>query len=77
MNAALPPGTLSPAQERILSLLLEGLSDGEIAARVGISEKGVARQVSAIKSLTDEDDKPGPRWLVKLAYHLGLAHGKT
>jgi DNA-binding NarL/FixJ family response regulator len=44
------PGLLTPREEEVLALLREGLSNPEIAERLGISRAGAAYHVSEILS---------------------------
>jgi pimeloyl-ACP methyl ester carboxylesterase/DNA-binding CsgD family transcriptional regulator len=44
----LPFASLSPREREILSLLAEGLSNADIASRLGISEKTVRNQISKL-----------------------------
>jgi len=45
---AKPDPELSPQQERVLELIVDGLSNREIAARLGLAEKTIKNYVSAI-----------------------------
>ena len=47
-QAAKPDAALSQQQERVLELIVEGLSNREIAERLGLAEKTVKNYVSAI-----------------------------
>jgi two-component system, NarL family, response regulator DevR len=48
-----PLGALTPRERRILEAIAEGMTNREIAARLGISEKTVKRSVSAILAKLD------------------------
>lgn len=43
----LPPRDLTPAQRRVIELVADGLTNDEIATRLGISRKTVEQHISA------------------------------
>lgn len=57
--ATLPPplDRLSPTEVRLLALLSAGLSNGQIAARMGVAEKTVRNRVSRILDLVGARDR--------------------
>lgn len=52
-----PLDRLSPTELRLLALLAEGLSNGQIAARMGLAEKTVRNRVSKVLELTGSRDR--------------------
>jgi len=47
-RATAPAGRLTPAQQAVLELMAEGLNDGAIARRAGLSITTVRRHIAAI-----------------------------
>jgi two-component system nitrate/nitrite response regulator NarL len=68
-TAVLRATSLTPREREVLTLLIEGLSNQEIATRLGISIHGAKRHVSSILSKVDS---PSRTHLVSTALQSGI-----
>lgn len=68
---------LTPMQRSVLHLALNGRSNEQIATELGVTAGTVKRHLSDIRDRLGVDGDESRRWLVRVAYALGIARGSV
>lgn len=71
-----PPQKLTPQQQACVELLLDGLSNREIAERLGVELNTVKAHLLTARATLGGGGE-NARWWVKMAHALGYARGRS